>query len=416
LPALKDFPEMPLGKVNNMKIKRIILPVIMTLSVISLFLFSPSPAAAAITPVSIEVVGYATANSDFIAKVNIGSVTDFDACNYDVTYDPAVLQVTDVTDGLIGGTIIPVSSWGFIPLSTQGSIRVIQNVEGTPGVTGAGYLAEIHFHVVGAAGNASTLHFSNGILGDKNALEIQSAWTDGSVEIVAALSADFSISKTEALTGEALTFTSDASGGMTPYTYSWDFNNDGVTDNTTANPTYSYATAGTYTVKLTIIDSTGNSKIVTKTGYVTIYTPLSADFSADKVKAAVGETITFTGAPSGGKGPYTYSWDFNNSGTTENVTVNPNYNYMVAGTYTVKLTITDSLGGNLTSGKTDYVTVYNVGDANSDGVVNALDITYVEHIIMEDTGYVFTTWADAKADKTINALDITEVELIIMRP
>lgn len=398
-----------------MKIKRIIYCVVMALAMTSLFMFSASPAVAAPVPVSIEApVQYVTEGADFIARVNIGSVTDFDACNYDVTYNPAVLQVTDITNGSISGTTIPVSSWGFIPQGTQGTIRVIQNVEGTPGVTGSGYLAEIHFHVVGASGNISSLHFSNGILGDKNALEIQSTWTDGAVEIITSLSTDFSASKTEAIAGETITFTSTTAGGESPYTYAWDFDNNGTTDNTTANPTYNYGSAGTYTVKLTVTDSTGSSKIVTKTGYITIYASLTADFSANKVKVVVGETITFSSDASGGRTPYTYAWDFDNDGTTDSTTANPSYSYVADGTYAVKLTITDSLSGSITNTRSGYITVYKLGDANSNGTVDALDITYIEHIIMADTGYDYTTWGDAKPDGAVNALDITALEIIIL--
>ena len=52
--------------------------------------------------------------SDFIARVSIFWVQDFDAAQFDVTYDRDVLEVTDVTAGLIGSTTIP-SVWGFIP-------------------------------------------------------------------------------------------------------------------------------------------------------------------------------------------------------------------------------------------------------------------------------------------------------------
>ncbi len=52
-----------------------------------------------------------------------------------------------------------------------------------------------------------------------------------------------------------------------------------------------------------------------------------------------------------------------------------------------------------------------LGDANSDGVVNALDITEVERIIAGLA--VQTPGADANQDGKINACDITKVERII---
>ena len=52
------------------------------------------------------------------------------------------------------------------------------------------------------------------------------------------------------------------------------------------------------------------------------------------------------------------------------------------------------------------------GDANGDGVVNALDITKVERIIVGLDAE--TPGADANQDGNINALDITKIERIIV--
>ncbi len=51
----------------------------------------------------------------------------------------------------------------------------------------------------------------------------------------------------------------DKSTGTGPLTYAWDFNNDGITDNTTQNPSYTYGTAGVYTVNLTVTNSVGSN-------------------------------------------------------------------------------------------------------------------------------------------------------------
>ena len=49
----------------------------------------------------------------------------------------------------------------------------------------------------------------------------------------------------------------DHSTGTGPLTYAWDFNNDGITDNTTQSPSYTYSTAGVYSVNLTVANSVG---------------------------------------------------------------------------------------------------------------------------------------------------------------
>ncbi|HOT02890.1 MAG TPA: DUF3344 domain-containing protein [Methanolinea sp.] len=47
-----------------------------------------------------------------------------------------------------------------------------------------------------------------------------------------------------------VSFTSTSTGVIN--SYAWDFNNDGTTDSTLQNPTWTYSTAGTYSVKLTV--------------------------------------------------------------------------------------------------------------------------------------------------------------------
>lgn len=44
-----------------------------------------------------------------------------------------------------------------------------------------------------------------------------------------------------------------------PVSWSWDFNNDGTPDSTDQNPTYTYTTVGTYSVRLTVVNAGGTS-------------------------------------------------------------------------------------------------------------------------------------------------------------
>ncbi len=389
----------------------LIVGVILSLAMMLLF---PSIAAADEVTVSIDAPAEVGEGTDFIARVNITEVTNFDACNYDITYNPTILEVTDVTDGVIGGTAIPVGMWGFVPAETQGTIRVIQNVPGLSGASGSGYLSEIHFHVVGAYCNTSDITLSDGILSDNTATEIPATWVGDSVHVNTTLDAEFSASPLEGVAGvTGFTFTDATTGCTPPYTYEWDFDNDGAVDSTAASPTHIYANAGTYTVSLTVTDSLSTSNTETKAGYITVYGPVDAEFSASPLEGVAGVTeFAFTNETSGGKAPYTYEWDFDNNGTVNSTAASPTYIYANAGTYTVSLAATDSLSTSNTETKAEYIGIYNPGDANKDGNVNSLDITKVERIIMglDDP----TPGADANGDGSTSALDITQIELIIL--
>jgi PKD repeat protein len=61
---------------------------------------------------------------------------------------------------------------------------------------------------------------------------------------------------------------SDLSTGN-PTSWAWDFDNNGTVDSTAQSPSFTYASAGTYSVKLTVSNATGsNTKI--NTGYITV--------------------------------------------------------------------------------------------------------------------------------------------------
>ena len=61
--------------------------------------------------VSINTVNVVTPDVDFTLTVEISLVENFDACNYNVSFDPTVLSLDSVTSGDISGTVIPVDIW-----------------------------------------------------------------------------------------------------------------------------------------------------------------------------------------------------------------------------------------------------------------------------------------------------------------
>ncbi len=147
----------------------------------------------------------------------------------------------------------------------------------------------------------------------------------------------------------------DASGssgqaGTSIMGYRWDFG-DG-TSGTGVSPSHSYASASSYTVTLTVTDSnaqTGTiSHSVTTTApnvapsaaFTAVPTNLSVAFDGSASSAQTGATIT------------SYSWDFGDG--SFDTGAKPVHVYGAAGTFQVRLTVTDSNG--LTSSVTHSVT------------------------------------------------------------
>ncbi|HDZ02228.1 MAG TPA: choice-of-anchor D domain-containing protein, partial [Nitrospirae bacterium] len=82
--------------------------------------------------------------------------------------------------------------------------------------------------------------------------------------------ADFTGSPTSGLAPLTVNFTDNSTGYDQPLSHEWDFENDGVIDSTVQNPSYTYNTAGTYTVSLTATDSDGSADSLTRTDYITV--------------------------------------------------------------------------------------------------------------------------------------------------
>ena len=110
------------------------------------------------------------------------------------------------------------------------------------------------------------------------------------------LVADFTYTPATVFTGDTVQFTDASHGGMAPYTYKWDFENDGTVDDTTQSPSHSYATAGTYNVKLTVTPFRCVPKTVTKQITVTCAASLDVtkfyDADADGLKDDSEQFIT----------------------------------------------------------------------------------------------------------------------------
>lgn len=143
---------------------------------------TPTPSVTpAMTPgvtVSLGAPAETAAGSYFVATVNINQVTDFAVFQFDIAYDSSVIAVIGdqgdpqaVTPGVIGDTAIPVE-WVFSPPDTQGRIRVIGDAFDAGGVSGSGYMAQVHFRVTGSPGMSSEVTLSNVLLTDTMANEI----------------------------------------------------------------------------------------------------------------------------------------------------------------------------------------------------------------------------------------------------
>ncbi|MBL4703315.1 MAG: PKD domain-containing protein [Flavobacteriales bacterium] len=137
---------------------------------------------------------------------------------------------------------------------------------------------------------------------------------------------------TESTSGSDVIFTDASATTSSTVSWAWDFG-DGNTS-TTQNPTHTYATPGTYTACLTVVDSCGTDSVCTS---INICANPTASFSStDSLLSVTFSDLTTTG------GTITsWAWDFGDGNTS--TVQNPSNTY-AAGTYTACLTVGDACG------------------------------------------------------------------------
>ncbi|WOX55518.1 DUF3344 domain-containing protein [Methanoculleus palmolei] len=216
--------------------------------------------------------------------------------------------------------------------------------------------------------------------------------------------ADFETNVTAGEAPLAVQFNDTSTGS--PTSWAWDFG-----DNTTSaeqHPVHTYATAGTYSVNLTVTNAAG-SDTETKTDYITVTAPSGGDVpdltvstlasNNGEVFSAAGNTYTATITNIGTGDTGAFSVEFNVSG--------------VAGT----VTVTDGLaaGANTTVTWTDE-TVRNAGDtvtitavADPDGLIGESNeennLASIEKTVVHN-GYRGMRWTDGEDIATVATYDV----------
>ena len=122
--------------------------------------------------------------------------------------------------------------------------------------------------------------------------------------------------------------------------WQWDFG-DGYLS-AVQHPTHTYTAAGNFNVTLRVTNTVGCIKSLTKTQYIRTSAGVHAAFTNNNPNSCLPPaTISFQNQ-STGSGALTYQWTFGDGGTA--TTANPIHVYVSAGTYTVRLIVSNATG------------------------------------------------------------------------
>ncbi|MES2515190.1 MAG: PKD domain-containing protein, partial [Bacteroidota bacterium] len=143
---------------------------------------------------------------------------------------------------------------------------------------------------------------------------------------------------------------SSQNGGPALSGWTWDFNNDGIPDNTTQNPTNNFPAQGTYSVELKVSNGGCTDSIVK---VISVSPSIVASFT--NTSGCLNAATNFTATSTPTAGITSHLWDFGD-GTPIGNGANPSHVYTSFGPKVVTYTVTNASG--CSNVFTNTVTVY----------------------------------------------------------
>lgn len=150
-------------------------------------------------------------------------------------------------------------------------------------------------------------------------------------------------------------FDSRVTGGIGPYAYAWSFGDGSTSEDAIIE--HGYMRSGRYNVTLEVTDSVGTKAEASVTVTVTA-SQLSAVIRSTATNGKSPLSTTLSAEVAGGVAPYSYSWTTGDGGVFTGRSFP--YEYHEAGTYTIRLLVTDADG----STARDLITIVVLSQTN----------------------------------------------------
>lgn len=169
----------------------------------------------------------------------------------------------------------------------------------------------------------------------------------------------FSISPNKICVGESITFTNTSSNAVS---YEWDFGDGSPTFTGAAPPPKVYNTAGTFIIRLIAVNpSACNIRDTTSIVLTVSNNKIDAAFTATVIDTCAPYKASFVNSSSYSPTPAgtVFTWDFGDGSAPYTGVTPPNRSFPGAGTYTVKLIMTDPAACNSPDSATQTITFKN---------------------------------------------------------
>jgi PKD repeat protein len=333
---------------------------------------------------SVTAIGDGSARNPVIGADGANVAFESDASNIDVLRDDGN-GVTDVfladIAQVVAGSVLP---YRF-------SLTTVEATDGN------GASTEPRFSTFASTSSTFSVGFATYTtaatnLGTSDSTDLVVAFLDETSGVLA----DFDVSPTSGVAPLTVQFT-DTSTGV-PTEWQWDFDNDNTVDSTEQNPSFTYTTAGTYTVKLTASNAVSNNEVI-KTNVVRAIGTIVPDFTATPTSGAFPLQVNFTDTST--EQPTAWSWNFGDNVTS--TLQNPSHTYTAAGTYTVSMTATNEVGSEAVT-KTNFIEAFAPVVAGFNLTPNAGVVPFTVSVTNTSTGATSYAW-DFDEDMVIDSTD-----------
>jgi PKD repeat protein len=167
------------------------------------------------------------------------------------------------------------------------------------------------------------------------------------------LTVEITSDDTEGIAPATFEVEAEISGGIEPYTISWDFGDDSSgsgseeeeEEENSETIEHTYDISGVYNARVSVTDSTGRTAAGTILIIVDEPPPLTAvDIISNGTEGIAPATFEFEANVTGGIEPYTYRWSFGDGSRATDDDEDIVHTFGIAGMYNVSLIVIDSTG------------------------------------------------------------------------
>jgi len=272
-------------KRRRVGIVKLLFAVMLGMILIPPLILTVQPAGMESQTAEVSIQGATVAQGETVeVPINITDVSDLGATTIWLSYDSSVVTVEDVSEGTLGGSLT-------VGINNTAGVTKMSWFSAT-GKTGDFVFAYVRLKAVGSPGDVSVLDLDVKKMVNTSFEPINYTVRDGTFSVKEMpLEADAG-GPYYGYVGQPITLEGSATGGVPPYHFAWDLDNDGEYDDATGDTvTWTWSTAGTYTVGLQVTDSATPANVSTDDATVVVSEITVTLVSIQGATVAQGETV-----------------------------------------------------------------------------------------------------------------------------